>query len=97
MEPFISKHDPHAYDGKMDRLTFSRQLNALRESVYDLVQETVDEQSMELVNLQIVARNEALSRVAVEIEDMARRLLQTDRSTLADFWNTAPEEQKEQL
>lgn len=95
-DSFISKHDNYAYEGSMDRLTFSNQLRALQEYVYDLMEETVSEQGMELVNLRIDAKNEALRDVAAEIERVAHRLLQVDEVTLADYWNTEPENMKGQ-
>lgn len=88
---FISKHDPYAYQGKMDRLTFSKQLQALQESVYDLIHETVDQPSMELVNLQITARNEVLYKVVSEIDDMVRKVMSMDEDTLAYYWNIKKE------
>ena len=90
-DSFISKHDKHAYEGAMDRLTFSNQLKSLQESIYERIVETVPEPGMELVNLQINARNEVLYMIASDIEEMASRLLQTDEATLADIWNTERE------
>ena len=95
-DSFISKHDNYAYEGNMDRLTFSNQLKALQEYAYDLMGETVDEQGMDLINLRIDAKNEALRNIATEIERVAHRLLQIDKVTLADYWNTKPENMKGQ-
>ena len=95
-DSFISKHDNYAYEGGMDRLTFSNQLRALQEFVYDLIEETVDEQGMDLVNLRIDAKNEALRNVATEIERVAHRLLQIDETILADYWNIKPKDMKGQ-
>lgn len=95
-DSFISKHDNYAYEGEMDRLTFSNQLRALQEYVYDLMKETVDEQGMDLVNLQIDAKNEVLSNVADEIGRVAQQVLQIDETILADYWNIKLKDMKGQ-
>lgn len=92
MDPFISKHDPNAYKGKMNRLTFSQQLSRLYHHASEQIVDTIDLDGHELINLRIDAQNEAWRHIMKEIERLAEEVLATDEKTLDWFWNTTREE-----
>ena len=96
MEPFITKHDEYAYQGKMDMLTLSKLLKWLVEYTYELEQEVISEPGNELLNLQRYARNNALQDVRQEIERQAEERLDIDNQNFEFWWNVKKEDLKGQ-
>lgn len=88
MDNFISKHDPNAYRGKMDMLTFSNALRHLHDQTYELGLELTEAQGHELVNLRREARNEGLDEMRSIIEGLAAEYLDVnDKRNLNFNWN----------
>lgn len=87
MDPFLSKHDPYAYQGKMDRLTFSNQMRTIYDILSDSIHELEGEKGHELTNLRIQAKNELAYEIMAEVEELVARVMDTDEKTLDWYWN----------
>ena len=89
MYPFISKHDPTAYRGKMDKLTFSNLIKSVSDRLYDEVEELTNSP---LVDLRVQAKNEAILHTIKQLEQMAEKVLDPPRSEVESLWNVSAEE-----
>lgn len=89
---YISKHDPTAYVGKMDRLTFSRQISWLEEFCFDAEQSVYDEVGMQLENLRIAGYNQAMIDVRNELKRTMEQVYKDDDESLDLYWNISQEE-----
>lgn len=91
-DPFVSKHDPTAYKGKMDRLTFSKRLSYLQDSCYDKMRDTRAEPGHELINLQIEAKNAVLQEMVDLINKIAEETLSTEKDALNWYFKITKED-----
>lgn len=88
----ITKHDKYAYNGKMNRITFSGQLEAIQKELQAQLMDLDEGKGMELVNLRREARNELIRYMVNMIDKRAERLLSLDQETLELCWNMLSDE-----
>ena len=90
MVEWVNKHSPIAYQGKMQRLTFSKILQDMVYDIYELPEYKMKEEYSEgeqLLALQDRARNEALNKAIDIIEEAADRVLNSNKEDIKWFWN----------
>ncbi len=89
MNPIMSKHDPTAYHGKMDRLMFSKLIDNLLWEMEHL-EATVDKELPDAINLQNNARNEGLKDARRLIGELLDKVYADDADSLDHYWKLTP-------
>jgi len=85
-----SKHSEKAYEGKMNRLLFSKILEGIIEKIYDLPENEMKEeysQGEQLLALQDKSRCEAFERAVTIVEETADRVLNCSKEDMDWYWN----------
>ena len=90
MVEWESKHSTTAYQGKMQRLTFSKILESIVEDIYGLPEYQMREEysaGEQLLALQDRSRYEVLNKAISIIEEVAERVLDCSKEDMDWYWN----------
>lgn len=90
----MSKHDPTAYHGKMDRITLSGALYNCYEDIYEL-EKIVSKELPDIVNLQNQAYNDGLHAAQDMLEDLHDRIFTNTKESLQKYWQLTPKRLQE--
>jgi hypothetical protein len=88
----ISKHDPHAYEGKMCRLTFSRIMNSLIEFICEISPTNQDEDKENERLFKIMMRDQ-LDQVIKKIEQKHEYFLYDEPKESPEYAELKPQEE----